>query len=344
MRKINKDTRNKILKKTPWGHSALPHEEGLNEEQIKGLFYKAITDEDNSVISEINRIVEEGNKQFAEIDNTEYFGKLESDPLFANRQEWIRNGNLVYVYGRLPNLSSITENHSNPITNLGLGKNLVLRVTAPDWVIPDSSLTLQIGDNVFSGLTILNNSVEEAMKGVYYIRFSIRVNNIRKQTVSLKWNENSKFETVVFDFNDDYVSTSNKNLFIKFATDSSGSNAKDEWSEGMEYVGFLCSDEDLDASEYKWIKIPSSNSTPHLTMTTYSFQLNGWNPQNLCVVPAPAIREDSLLIMQPESTSHDAWNNSDICLRSQSKGSMIIACGNPSYTNLKFKLYVLNQE
>ena len=345
MRKITKQVRNNILRKTPWGHSSSPRDEGLNTEQIKGMFYKAITDEENSVIAEINRVVEEGNKQFAEIDNTEYFGKLESDELFAEKQSWVRNGNLVYVYGKLNSLSSITDNNLESITNIGLGKSLVLRLTAPEGVIPDNSLTLTIGETAFKGLSLLKNSQEEAMNGIYYLRFAIRVNNIRKQTVSIKWNEDSNEETVVFDFNDDYAESIEKKLFIKFASSEDGKNASEEWSEGKEYVGFYSGVADADASAYKWAKFASSKSTLALSYSSfhsYIINFSSWSSTNTATLSFDALTETSFVIAIPEYRSHDNFYKYKIHVKERNGRFVVFECDEVPPMTVDVHFFIIN--
>lgn len=348
MRKINKEVWKKILRKTPWGHSTSPREEGLNTEEIKGLFYRAITDEEDSVIAEINRIVEEGNKQFSEIDNSEYFGKLENDPIFASRQSWIRNGNLVYVYGRLINITSISDDAFGNITNVGYGKNLFLRLTAPEGVIPDKSLTLTIGESVFNGLTLLNNTREEAMKGIYYIRFSVRTNNERKQTVSIKWNEEENTETVVFDFNDDYAETMTKKLFIKFSASADGSDASEEWSEGLDYIGFYFGREDVDPSEYKWAKFVGESKSqsglvgPATYLKSYKVLVGEWENNEARVI-LDFIKETSTVFALPLYTAYDYWYENKIRVDQVTNGKVTLRCDKSPGTSTEFVLYVANR-
>lgn len=339
MRKINKEVKNNILRKTPWGHSSTPHKEGLNEEQIKGLFYKAITDEENSVISEINRIVEEGNKQFSEIDNTEYFGKIENDSFIGSDQNWIRNGNLVYVYGNIHSYTFPLNTMPTAITNIRNGKNLVMRLTAPEGVVPDNSLTLTIGENTYSGLTLLRNTAEEAMNGIYFLRFAIPVNKIRKETVTVKWNEESGEETVVFDFNDDYAQSTEKKLYIRFASSASGSDSSVNWSNGKEYVGFYYSDSDALPTAYKWARF----SQPSFGWTAHQCEVTSWNSDKQAVVSLQSVNENSILIVEPIYSSYTQWHNSKIRLKTQGNGTLTLICDSVPSEAIAFRVLVGNQ-
>ncbi len=341
MRKINKEVKNNILKKTPWGHSATPHEEGLSEDQIKGLFYRAITDSDNSVISEINRIVEEGNKQFSEIDNTEYFGKLENEKAFDNKQQWIRNGNLVYVYGKITPLTSLQiDTLKDKITNLVYNKCLLMKVTAPEGVVPDNTLSLIIGKNVYTGLENLKSSVEDALNGVYYLRFAIPVNKVRKQTVKIKWNQDLNEETMVFDFNDDYAESAEKKLFIKYASSINGDNMSSVWSSGLKYVGFYYSNQDGGASNYTWARfIP-----PMFGWMKKDFTVSVWNSNKETSISFSSIKNDSIIIVDPLYSSYDVWYGCKIRLKSQENGTLTLIADTIPDVGVSLRVIVGNRD
>lgn len=323
MKKINEVTKNNILKKTPWGHSSNPAEEGLNEEQIKGLFYRAITDSDNSVISEINRIVEEANRQFSEIDNTEYFGKLEAVKVLNKKQSWIRNGNLVYVYGNVPSVSIIEYSSiQNAFINVETGKNLFVKITAPEGIIPDSSLCLEIGDNTYTGLGLLRNSLEESLQGNYYIKVAIPANNVRKQEVKLRWNSQVKTETIVFDFNDEYMENWPKKVFIKFASSATGENASFTWNSDLNYVGFYYGATDTSASSYKWARfIP-----PVVKWSKHQTTINSWGNNLQVHINIPEVKADSIVIVSPDSDSYNLWHTHKIQCTAQANNEITISC------------------
>lgn len=341
MRKISSEVKNKILRKTPWGHSSSPHDEGLNEEQIKGLFYKAITDEENSVISEINRIVEEGNKQFSEIDNTEYFGKIENELYSELGQNWVRSGNFVYVCGQItPQSEKQVEMLSGFYTNVASAKNLYVRITAPEGIIPDSSLTLTIGDKSFSGLELLRNTEDEATNGIYYIRIAIPVNKIRKESVSIKWSAESNKETVLFDFSDDYSQSTEKQLFIKFASSIDGKDMSSMWNNGLNYIGFYYSDVDGEADKYKWARL----TPPACTWTSYTLSVSSWNTDKKATINLSTINENSIVVVEPIYSSYTQWQESKIRLMTQSIGTLTLVCDTIPDSEVQFRVLVGNQE
>lgn len=336
MRKINKETRNKILRKTPWGHSAKPAEEGLTEEQIKGMFYKAITDSEDSVISEINRIVEEGNKQFSEIDNTEYFGTLENEPLFEDAQKWVRSGNLVYVYSKIEEMETYRFNSMQSlITNFWNKKSILLRVTAPEGVIPDNALKLEIGGNVYNGLSLLKNSVEEASNGIYRLRFAVPVSSERNQDVTIKWNAESREETIVFDFKEEYTSNVDKKLFIKYASNSSGGTMTTGVTTNTRYIGYYYGFEDVPASGYTWVRY----GIPLFWVTT-RVSVNGWTSNKECSISVSWVTIGSILIVQPVYDSYDTWYENKVRVKSYGDAKIIFICDTVPEKAIGVNIYI----
>lgn len=336
MRKINKETRNKILRKTPWGHSATPAEEGLSEEQIKGMFYKAITDQEDSVISEVNRIVEEGNKQFSEIDNTEYFGTLENEPLFDDTQKWVRSGNLVYVYDEIQELEDTPFNSlKTVITNLWTKKSMLMRVTAPEGVIPDNTLKLDIGGYVYEGLSLLKNTVGEASNGIFRLRFAVPVSNVRNQPVTIKWNEESKEETIVFDFNEEYTANVDRKLYIKYATSATGKNMKSTWNSDLEFVGFYYGYEDAPASSYTWARF----MTPHLKWYTTLVWIASWVNKESSI-SVSWVTPGSIVIVDSSYESTDVWKECNVRYKSHTTGKVVLICDTVPSGQMRIRIIV----
>lgn len=67
--KINLNTKNAILNKSAKFLPDKPSEYGMTSEDIKKAFYSFATDDENSIISEINRIVEEINNEANSLKN-----------------------------------------------------------------------------------------------------------------------------------------------------------------------------------------------------------------------------------------------------------------------------------
>ena len=72
---ISPTTENAILRKSAYGLPNRPSESGMRADDIKKAFYSAVTDDNDSVLSEMKRIVGESNEIFKSIDNE----KEESD-------------------------------------------------------------------------------------------------------------------------------------------------------------------------------------------------------------------------------------------------------------------------
>ena len=75
VKKISEDTKRKILEKSAYALPDRPSERGLPVSTIKNAFYKPILDEEASIVSEVNRIVDEinanneGNAELEELRN-----------------------------------------------------------------------------------------------------------------------------------------------------------------------------------------------------------------------------------------------------------------------------------
>ena len=63
--KMTEQTKQAILRKTPFAHGTRPSDEGMPAQQVKRLFYAAIADEDNSIFSEMERMRQQANGYIA---------------------------------------------------------------------------------------------------------------------------------------------------------------------------------------------------------------------------------------------------------------------------------------
>lgn len=63
--KTSQETKQAILRKTPWAHSTRPGDDGMPAAQVKKMFYTAIADDSNSVLAEMERMRQEANTDIA---------------------------------------------------------------------------------------------------------------------------------------------------------------------------------------------------------------------------------------------------------------------------------------
>lgn len=70
IKKISQDVVDKIEKKTAKSLPDQPSKLGYSPDQIKKRLYRALTDEEDSLVSEINRIVDEVNQALTEMNQT----------------------------------------------------------------------------------------------------------------------------------------------------------------------------------------------------------------------------------------------------------------------------------
>ena len=70
--KVSETAREKILRKTPYAHSVRPSDDGMSAGQVKKMFYQAITDREDSVLAQVDRVVDEVNDELAlKVDQTQ---------------------------------------------------------------------------------------------------------------------------------------------------------------------------------------------------------------------------------------------------------------------------------
>lgn len=60
--KTSENTKMAILRKTPFAHGTRPSDDGMPAAQVKKMFYTALVDEDNSLLSEMERMRVEANR------------------------------------------------------------------------------------------------------------------------------------------------------------------------------------------------------------------------------------------------------------------------------------------
>lgn len=103
--KVSEESKLAILRKTPWVMSARPSEDGMPAGQIKKMFYTALTDEENSVMAEMERMRQEANASLdAKVDKSSLTDELvacESDrvpTVMGLRQYLDKHANLYRLY------------------------------------------------------------------------------------------------------------------------------------------------------------------------------------------------------------------------------------------------------
>ena len=69
IKQVSTETENAMLRKSAFGLPNRPSELGMKAEDIKKAFYKSLIDSENSLLSELKRVVSEANAILSEIDN-----------------------------------------------------------------------------------------------------------------------------------------------------------------------------------------------------------------------------------------------------------------------------------
>ncbi len=70
IRQISKETENAMLRKSAYGLPNRPSESGMKAEDIKKAFYKSLIDSENSLLSELKRVVSEANEILSYLDSS----------------------------------------------------------------------------------------------------------------------------------------------------------------------------------------------------------------------------------------------------------------------------------
>ena len=339
MKKISRSTINAILKKTPYAHSSDISKEGLSDEQIKGLFYKAITDDSNSVIAEINRIVEEFDEDISRIDASYSAGKLISLPhVEVASQPFVQIGSVALFYDKIHTYSLSDMANLKVKFDLSTGGDyLFLRFLAPDGVVPDDNLKLTVGNQEQSGLSALSNSAEEAAEGVYYTDFCIKYLQTPLETVKIRWNEGEE-KTVVLLFLSSYLEDKDERTFVKFASDNLGTDIGDTWTSSRKYIGFARGKTAPTAySSYVWAKIVDDKpTTKTVTLTAL-----GWsgNSQTLNVSEVSA-SSYVFCAPLPDGTSDNIWAYCGVKCVTQGSGTLTFSCRETPSVDVSVNLYI----
>lgn len=68
--KVSEETRQAILRKTPYAHGVTPSADGMSPSQVKKMFYAAVADRNLSALGEVDRVVEEMNREMETLVRT----------------------------------------------------------------------------------------------------------------------------------------------------------------------------------------------------------------------------------------------------------------------------------
>ena len=336
MKKVNNNTVTAILKKTPYAHSSDPALEGLSEEQIKGLFYRAITDDKNSVIAEINRIVVEGNEEFAKLDASFKRGVLTSLPHDeVKTQTFAEYGGLTLFYAPVP-YYTLTEiptlaSEFSLVTN---GKYLFLRLTAPEGVVPDNEFEITVGNRVDGSFFALASSHEDALNGVYYYDFCYKWTGEKSLVLSVKWNLDEEARTFIFLFLEDYLEEKDKRTFVLFAEDALGTNSSTS-PVGKSFIGFAYAKSLPAVSSFVGARIreePPVRKSVTLASIAWS--------NNSLTLSESAVTSSSYVLASPSPNSADNYALYGVKCVSQSSGSLTFTARETPAVDLTVNLLI----
>ena len=119
IQKISEITKNSILQKSVYNLPDRPSEMGMNPTEIKKAFYKPITDLNNSVLTEIDRVIDESNNDLLE------FGSKLDNAMDTLNQTMVSIDNLSQksqdalqkTENMATTINSTLENHQTNIEN-----------------------------------------------------------------------------------------------------------------------------------------------------------------------------------------------------------------------------------
>lgn len=171
------------------------------------------------------------------------------------------------------------------------------------------------------------------------MRFAIRVNKIRKEKVSVKWNKDSDYQTLVFDFNDDYARYLQKKINVVYATSPTGTNSSVNWTKGKNYVGFYFSDQTGWAGEKVWVKFAPSQ----FFWTSNTVSVSIWGANKQATINLSNVKSTSIVIVEPIYSSYNEWHDAKIRLMSQSNGSLTLICDQPPQGAVTCRVLVGNE-
>lgn len=345
--KIQDETIEKIKMKTPFAHSARPFEEGMNEEQIKGLFYKGITDESASVISEINRIVSEINEASKKAYPPDSIGTIEilyDDKI--DQPEGLVTDYALFLY------ESPTYNKADYIravtgykyTISTSEKYLVLRITAPKGVIPDSNLRFMQGKLGIGGLNLLASSNEE----IYNTRYYIDVPILCKSAIEIfqvKWNGEAYTSYMVVDLNKICASASlsSLKLYKMYSTNTVDGKLTENEQDNSKYVGLFIGEEaSKDINDYIWFPLNGGSGTSSLSGFTTKKEvlyMDKWE-KNSYTLKVEGITADSLVIISPSPLYMGVWSTYGVYCNSQYANHLVFYADTTPEKDLDINLLI----
>lgn len=311
--KIEEEVIEKIKMKTPYGHTARPYEEGMNEEQIKGLFYKGLTDEKTSVVAEINRIVKEINEESKKSFPPDAIGTIEIMNTEAVPQpEGLVTDYALFLYDS-PSIIDITEIRKLTQYKYTLTSNekyLVLRITAPEGVVPDNDLMfMQRGQGV-GGITLLASASDEVYDGYYYLNVPVHMKS-PIEVIKLKWNGEAYTSFMIIDLKS-LISTDLSNdvtLYKKYSKSDSEGVLYDELQEDSKYVGLYVGDEEsTNFADYTWIPLSKeeSSSKGGFRKVSAVLDMDQWS-DGIYTLKLEGVTSDSVVIVSPSPTYMGLW-------------------------------------
>lgn len=334
--KINEETIEKIKMKTPYSHTARPYEEGMNEEQIKGLFYKALTDESTSVIAEINRIVQEINDDKKRCYPPDSIGKIEILQFDKFKQpKGLVTDYALFLFST-PEVT--TKGILNEITDYrysSLNENdrhLILKISTPKGVVPNDNFSFAQGGNGYGGLGLLSSSSSEAYDGNYYVKVPI-VCKDPIEVLYFNWNGNAYTTYLIIDINalvgNSVISTEGLKLFKKYSVGDKEGIIYDYAQSDSKYVGlYIGSTPSSKRSDYTWIPLTTvissgsssgdtsssgsssggdvSNNTFKKTSVILPYQ--NWK-DNIMDILVEGVTADNVVLVAPNPAYMSIWSN-----------------------------------
>lgn len=329
--KINEETIEKIKMKTPYSHTARPYEEGMNEEQIKGLFYKALTDENTSVIAEINRIVQEINNDKKRCYPPDSIGKIEILQFDKFKQpKGLVTDYALFLFST-PELT--TKGILNEITDYrypSLNENdrhLILKISTPHGVVPNDNFSFAQGGTGYGGLGLLTSSSSESYDGNYYLKVPI----ICKEPIEVlyfNWNGDAYTTYLIVDINalvgNSTVPTEGIKLYKKYSVGDKEGEIYDYIQSDSQYVGlYIGSSPSSKRSDYTWIpltKVISSGSSSGETSSGGASSSRAFKKESIILpyqnwkdnvmdVRVDGVTTDNVVFVAPNPAYMSIWTN-----------------------------------
>ncbi len=311
--KIEEEVIEKIKMKTPYGHTARPYEEGMNEEQIKGLFYKGLTDEKTSVIAEINRIVQEINEESKKSFPPDAIGTIE----IINTDTFIQPEGLVTDYALFlydtpseRDLSEIKKLTQYKYTLSSSEKYLILRITAPKGVIPDNNLMFMQRGQGIGGITLLASDNDDIYDGYYYLDVPVLCKS-PIEVFKVKWNGEAYTSYLIIDLKRLLSSDNlgNVSLYKKYCKSDTEGVLYDTIQEDSKYVGlYIGSEASTNITDYTWIQLggESSNSKGTFKKVASVLDMDQWE-NGIYTLEVDGVTADNVVIVSPSPIYMRIW-------------------------------------